>query len=734
MSDNMMDEIIIGEDTGVSMEAVGFLLGRDGNHYRSIFLKLQDPIDKMEICNQLCPGSVNKAVTQWTRDRQITCKVGLKRGKTFAPELRRIRHDGGIPANVCVKTCLLDPFCFQVGVTATECVLRPRELTDDEMERATTDYGEYGMKCFAEADTKQAMCEAAAKTAEETLLLELDSENRKFVQKTWDNLNSLIPTEKGINKRGVKDWLLGGGTGLSLLTAGYDLWATVKLKKHVNEIQQEFEAFKNNQTRFDKEQIKFNGKILEVSQHLEQRIERQECRSDQAVWHLLNQRRLSEWKDYMQQLYRGVLAGSQVGDISPIIFPKKYMEKLVRDDTSLAKTAYNENIALAYRLGLLAVVSHGQGEGQFAIHVVLSFPDLGTQGVKEVYRVLQTGVAFNDSQCGRFELPSVVYKEENKFYEMEEAICETKANLHLCWGGSGAGRREVSCLSNKEECKIGLEKCSTQVRENRAGLQVRTAEQVRASMIKTPDVWKRVDMGRTRTKFFNRSQYAGVIVGEYERSMAPEEHEIRVTTLPNPDQWRDIISQRWETHQRENISDLATIVHEQKQIVKGIMESGKIRGGMKLTDYLAIAATVIATLGTVGIVTYLVAKHKTAKIGEDKQQVRYTVKRKRNWNEDEIEGEVKRESKRRSITLDDESEKDETKETTQFLEDTEDNEPEAAYQTAQLDLDLTLEQIPLQVPIAQSTPRRVTQLRGQQHQPTTMNQALAIVHRKNTTR
>ena len=90
----------------------------------------------------------------------------------------------------------------------------------------------------------------------------------------------------------------------------------------------------------------------------------------------------------------------------------------------------------------MTVLEHGLLGEHLTLHVTLSFPDLGSRKVKPVYTVHQTGLAVNQTTCGRFILSQRVYKEEGEFYAMESVIREEHANLCLCWGGTGSGRRK----------------------------------------------------------------------------------------------------------------------------------------------------------------------------------------------------------------------------------------------------------------------------------------------------
>eukprot|EP00116_Pleurobrachia_bachei_P012437 sb/3472699/ len=102
-------------------------------------------------------------------------------------------------------------------------------------------------------------------------------------------------------------------------------------------------------------------------------------------------------------------------------------------------------------------------------------------------------------------------------------------------GRRGSTRKVVSCLNDEEECNLVLEPCSTQVRESRAGIQVRTRDEVRAARKDTPAEYSRVKLGPTGTRFFNRSMYSGLMIGDYLRIMEERDGEVELRSLPNPD-------------------------------------------------------------------------------------------------------------------------------------------------------------------------------------------------------
>ena len=622
------EKVIVGGSTGISLETAGYLLGREGNHYRSLFLRIVRPINETSVCADLCHDELSDLVSTWRQQTSKNCSSEWKKAKPGAPETGRMTIDES-PGKECMRQCLLDPNCAQVGVHGNECVFRPRALSSDEMIEGNAGDMEVNLECITGLRGRREMCNRAAKELGESTVIALDQENRRFVEETWRSLNQIVPNSTETrNKRGISNWLTNGGVGLGLLSAGYNLWSTNRLKKHVQEVEEDYKKFRKEQTSFDRLQLDYNRKTISVVRNLDERLQQVECGIDRDVKNLISQRRLTEWRNTMNQVYRNVLGGSRVGGISPVIFPVHYMNQLVQNDPALNKTAYRDNIELAYRLGLMTVLDHGPLDEHLTIHVTLSFPDLGSRGVKPVYTVLQTGLAVNKTTCGRFELPQRVYEEEGEFYAMESAICEERANLHLCWGGAGSGRRKVACLSDEEKCQTTLETCSTQIRETRAGLQVRTAEVVRAFTITEPEKWKVVDLGPTQTMYFNRSRYGGVLIGDELRTMGTEDYEVELNTLPNLQRWVQVFEDRWKTHKERNLTEMVRTVREQEKILRRI-ETQQHKSEKRWKEIVLGVAIAVGTLLLAGSLAlgcrelYLFRQAKAALTEHGPQPVHY---------------------------------------------------------------------------------------------------------------
>ena len=65
---------------------------------------------------------------------------------------------------------------------------------------------------------------------------------------------------------------------------------------------------------------------------MDQRLGYEECQDGADLMNLINQRRILGWRFYIEALHRLTASGGTINQISPVIFPKAYMEKLIDED------------------------------------------------------------------------------------------------------------------------------------------------------------------------------------------------------------------------------------------------------------------------------------------------------------------------------------------------------------------------------------------------------------------
>ena len=206
------------------------------------------------------------------------------------------------------------------------------------------------------------VCEELLK--EDSMNYLMTQENERFVREHWETINQLIKDSEGTMRR--KRSIIGtlAGASIGFLATGFSFFEMNKLGDHVDKLRAEYNEFKERQVAFDKDQVEFNKEVLKIYKGLEREtqkeISRLHCGVSSMGFHILNIRRLLEWKNFLYQLYKDVLGGALVGSISTVIFTKENMRAIVRETELLKGTIYEENPTLAYRLGTMSIVHNGE--------------------------------------------------------------------------------------------------------------------------------------------------------------------------------------------------------------------------------------------------------------------------------------------------------------------------------------------------------------------------------------
>ena len=77
-----------------------------------------------------------------------------------------------------------------------------------------------------------------------------------------------------------------------------------------------------------------------MEHHIKRELVSVQCKINNLGFHLLKTRRLLEWKSYLYQLYKDVL-GAVVGPISPVIFTKDNIRRIVGNTDLLSTERYS---------------------------------------------------------------------------------------------------------------------------------------------------------------------------------------------------------------------------------------------------------------------------------------------------------------------------------------------------------------------------------------------------------
>ena len=597
------EEIYVNEDLGTMLISKGLLLADQRSAYVSSFVQVPNPLSNVNLCSLRC-GQGSIILDNYLM--AVECKVGADKtgldkvadtiiqGSEYEPEIEGA-SGGRALESWCLLECLRLDECKAFGIKeGSICWLRKRALTHHEL-RDQIGSVEVDLACVVQ-NNRTRVCEELLK--EDAMNYLMTQENERFVREHWESINQLI-RESDETTRGKRS-LIGtvAGASIGFLATGFSFFEMNKLGDHVDKLREEYHKFKERQVAFDKDQVRFNKEVLEIYKGLERetesKIRRLHCGVSSLGFHILNMRRLGEWKDFLYQLYKDVLGGAMVGSISTLIFTKVNLREIVRETELLRGTIYEENPTLAYRLGTMSIVERSIREDKFVIHVVLKLPIIRREELKVVFEVQQTGVRHGEA-CVMYNLPRNVYRSEEKFYVLESPMCTIISNIRLCTSSINSTFTEMPCVTDKGSCVGALEKCSTKISQSVGGVLVRTQEPIRAAILGDPNKMDPEQPGENSVIFFNYSTYGDVLVGRVKIRGIRSTTLDKVVKLSDPTQWLEEIRDETMKLTKQNITHLIGIIEEQSKELNKVNEN--TRRDIRWNWYLPLMVIIIALIG-----------------------------------------------------------------------------------------------------------------------------------------
>ena len=282
------------EQLGVVLEQKGYLYHNQDQIFYSTFIKLADPLKTVNKCVQGCPESYNEFNQFLKTDSD--CLLVAVRGKanllTDLEEISLNAKDADTPGarrGMCIIECLRDNRCQALEVSenqndeTTNCKLRRETLQNSERQSAPNSVVQYNMKRRCLTDSRDNLCTTFIKSDPVGNLI--SKENEKLVNSTWEKIANL--TKKSHTRK--KRFFLGA---LSLLGLGLTTAEEINLARHVKDLRQEYEDFKNKQVEFDTEQLQINKNFMSLIRTVEgeavKRLVRLECSVNSLGFQMLN--------------------------------------------------------------------------------------------------------------------------------------------------------------------------------------------------------------------------------------------------------------------------------------------------------------------------------------------------------------------------------------------------------------------------------------------------------------
>ena len=165
MGNNYEVETTVGIHTGISLEKEGFLLDRNGHHYRSLFLNVPNPVTVSETCSIIC-GNVQDIIHDKARDLQKSCSSIFATAKNEMAVIPRIDIAMNGVVRDCLHMCLHHTNCMHAGIKGSMCIIRSRGLDLSETIVGSSEEAEFNLACLFGKDNKEETCEILAKRDE----------------------------------------------------------------------------------------------------------------------------------------------------------------------------------------------------------------------------------------------------------------------------------------------------------------------------------------------------------------------------------------------------------------------------------------------------------------------------------------------------------------------------------------------------------------------------------------
>ena len=142
----------------------------------------------------------------------------------------------------------------------------------------------------------------------------------------------------------------------------------------------------------------------------------------------------SRFLSYTQEVESSLselISGSGEQPLNPKILDLETLKAIIATHGVLNNTIYLTQPALLYSLAKVNLVGVDTEFSQ--THLVLRIPLLETQQkLYQVYNVNQVGLNMGDGKCGRFSVPSFLYRLEDRLHPFDKEACEVHNSLFVC--------------------------------------------------------------------------------------------------------------------------------------------------------------------------------------------------------------------------------------------------------------------------------------------------------------
>ena len=570
---NINEEVRVNVELGIVLKKKGYVVDNSNAVFVSTFIKVQDPLYNINMCNLGCDNALDDMISSNIRAKSGCVNIG-KTGQSNLTVLKTVRTKKPTlntrkgAQNQCIRACLRETQCKAFGYQETAkgalCFLRANKLEGSQLQdwsqgpsmEGTTD-------CLVDND-RRGFCEKAMNKNNIARLLY--RENVKFVNDSWTRLNTLVEEnpDNRREKRQALGFLFGG-----ILAAGFSTYETYRLKEHVTAMENKFREFEKQQAKFDKEVIDFEGSILKIYQNLENELKVEidglECDIKNLAFQMLNSGRLATWKLYLDTMYQDIISGSMEGNVSPLIYSQGNVREILKNVPSLNDTIYGEDYRNIYRFAKMHVTDKSRAGDHFNVHVVLKIPILRKSHMMPLFEILQSGV-FYGKLCAVMELPLIAFSRGDRYFGLKDALCSKTSGITMCLSRLNQTAEKLPCLTDRQTCVTKIEMCSDRIIETTAGVLVRAEGEIHAIKTQEKNVFVRINKTKYNTVFLPYPEYYEVEVNKRVVRSLEYPTLIKLISLENTDKWFEELSKKTISLSKQNLTEISNIIDQQMSL------------------------------------------------------------------------------------------------------------------------------------------------------------------------
>ena len=633
VEENIDSHPIILPKLGLAMSQKGVAVLEAETTMISVFIKIKKPGIKF-IKGFQCTEQCTKAFLATLVWPQNCFRENMK----VMPEPEKAyKTISDVNMRTCANECITDIKCQGLTLKNTVCVLRKEKTY---VTAPSTGDSELKPSCLEQfrAEIEKRCGDSFITNIENTIKKEVD-EHWMDHKRSFDELQQIknsLPTKK---KRGI------AATAIpiigSMVTSGLFLWEVYKAKAHIEKVEQKFNEFKKQEQHYEEQTILYEKELVKVIHNMDdkytQYINQLDCTMRVSVLlELWVQMALSSWQKKMDDVFTHVSSGTLTGRPITAIIDRKLITKIIENNDKLNNSVYAKNTLWPLDNSLLTMVQATEENETYSIHYILTIPTFKKDNIHPLYTIEHTGFKENNT-CLSVVTPKNVVKKSGKYFPFELSSSQKLGSFYFSLQLGPETQQEIMdsqlapCINNNtNSCLLKPIPCDTKTIYTRAGLLVRTDEEILAVVRSGKDLEKVIKVQNTdnTVHFLGWDNFVKIQIGSQLIDGINTEIYADVDMIDLDEKWQELINHTLSRQMSINTSMLQSIIQEQMKIIteSNYNEDLKNKLGMYVA-YTSMALWIMFLAYVVGRKIQHFIVEKAVEIKEVKEM--YNLRRKK---------------------------------------------------------------------------------------------------------